>query len=151
MKELNLPAYSFKLKENSEGQKMIFDRVRKRFVVLTPEEWVRQHFVNFLVNHRDYPAGLLGVEVMFRMNELSRRVDIMVYNNVGNPLLAVECKAPGVKISGEVFDQVVEYNMKFRLNYLLVTNGISHSGCRIDWENNSYTFLDRIPFYNELI
>ncbi|MEZ5012546.1 MAG: type I restriction enzyme HsdR N-terminal domain-containing protein [Bacteroidales bacterium] len=147
MKELNLPAYSFKLKENSEGQKMIFDRVRKRFVVLTPEEWVRQHFVNFLVNHRDYPAGLLGVEVMFRMNELSRRVDIMVYNNVGNPLLAVECKAPGVKISGEVFDQVVEYNMKFRLNYLLVTNGISHSGCRIDWENNSYTFLDRIPFY----
>lgn len=150
MKELNLPAYSFKLKENSEGQKMIFDRVRKKFVVLTPEEWVRQHFVNFLINHRDYPAGLLGVEVMFRMNELVRRVDIMVYNNVGNPILAVECKAPGVKISPEVFDQIVEYNMKFRLNYLLVTNGITHSGCRVDWVSNSYTFLDTIPYYNEL-
>lgn len=151
MKELNLPAYSFKLKDNSEGIRMIFDSTRRKYVVLTPEEWVRQHFVNFLVNHMGYPAGLIGIEVMFRMNDLTRRVDIMVYNRVGNPILAVECKAPTVKVDRVVFDQIAEYNMKFRLNYILVTNGITHYGCRVNWENSSYSFLERIPAYNELI
>ena len=151
MKELNLPAYSFKIKESSKGAKMIFDAIRKKYVVLTPEEWVRQHFINYLVNHRGYPQGLIGVEVMFRMNDLTRRVDIMVYNRVGNPLLAVECKAPAVKVDRMVFDQIVEYNIKFRLNYLLVTNGIKHYGCRVDWETGSYSFLDNIPLYNEII
>ena len=130
---------------------MIFDIIRNKYVALTPEEWVRQHFINYLVAHRAYPRGLMGVEVMFRMNDLSRRVDIMVYNRVGNPLLAVECKAPSVKIEGSVFDQIVEYNMKFRLNYILVTNGIRHYGCRIDWEAGKYSFMDNIPYYEDII
>lgn len=151
MKELNLPAYSFQLKEKEDGQKLILDPVRKRYVVLTPEEWVRQHFVNFLIHHRGYPMGLIGIEVMFRMNNLSRRVDIMVYNRLGNPLVAVECKAPGVKISGSVFDQIVEYNMKFRLSFILVTNGLKHYGCRVDWNSGQYSFMDDIPFFSDLI
>lgn len=130
---------------------MIFDIIRKKYVALTPEEWVRQHFINYLVNHRGYPPGLIGVEVMFRMNDLTRRVDIMVYNRIGNPLLAVECKAPTVKLDRVVFDQIVEYNMKFRLNYILVTNGITHYGCHVDWEKRSYSFMENIPVYNDII
>lgn len=151
VKELNLPAYSFKIKESSDGARMILDPIRRKYVVLTPEEWVRQNFINYLVIHRGYPSGLIGVEVMFRMNDLTRRVDIMVYNRVGNPLLAVECKAPSVKVDRVVFDQIVEYNMKFRLNYILVTNGITHYCCRIDWEANKYSFLDSIPLYDDII
>lgn len=151
LKELNLPTYSFKIKRNSAGQNLIFDPLRKKYIVLTPEEWVRQHFTNFLINHRGYPESLIGVEVMFRMNELSRRADILVYNRTGNPVLIVECKAPGIKISGAVFDQIVEYNMSFRLNYLIVTNGMTHSGCYIDWERREHKFLEDIPFYNDLI
>lgn len=150
VKELNLPAYSYKLKQGDSGLRQIYDCIRRRYVALTPEEWVRQHFLNFMINNLEYPAALLGVEVMFSMNSLNRRVDIMAYNRLGNPLLAVECKAPGIKITPAVFDQLAEYNMKFRLSYLVVTNGITHFACRINWEDGSYGFLEGVPGYKTI-
>ena len=150
VKELNLPAYSFRIKEDPAGQKYIFDRIRNKFVRLTPEEWVRQHFVRYMIEVKGYPEGLLGIEVEFKLNKLSRRADIMAYSRAGNPLLIVECKAPGVKISEEVFTQIVSYNLKFRLDYIVVTNGIKHYACLSDWEKNSWSFLKDIPTYESI-
>lgn len=151
MKDLNLPTYSFKLKTEDDNKKLIFDEFRKKWLVLTPEEWVRQHFVKYLVNEKGYPVGLIGIEVTFKMNSLTRRADVLVYNRVGNPILIVECKAPDVKIDNKVFDQIVEYNFKFKLNYLLVTNGIKHYACTLGGDEvPEYEFLDAIPHYTEL-
>ena len=151
MKELNLPAFSCNLKKSSSGQKLIYDRLRGRYVVLTPEEWVRQHFINWLTEYKGFPSGLLASEVTFRFNDLVRRVDIMAYSRTGNPVMIVECKSPDIKTDKKVFDQIAEYNMKFRLGFLIVTNGIDHFACRIDWENRSYSFLKEIPDYELLI
>jgi len=150
VKELNLPAYSVKFKSGEDGKALIFDEIRKKYIVLTPEEWVRQHFVNYLVTEKSYPRGLLAVEVMFKMNKLVRRADILVYNNKGKPILIVECKAPEVSISGAVFDQIVSYNLKFRLKYIVVTNGLQHYACAIDLETGKWSFLDAIPEYDLL-
>lgn len=151
MKELNLPAYSVKFKSGEDGKALIFDEIRKKYVVLTPEEWVRQHFVNYLVTEKSYPRGLMALEVMFKMNKLVRRVDILVYNKKGEPLLIVECKAPEVKINAAVFDQIVSYNIKFRLKYIIVTNGLQHYACSINLETGEWSFLDAIPDYELLI
>ncbi len=150
MKELNLPAYSFRFKSGNNGKALIFDDIRRKFVALTPEEWVRQHFINYLVAERRYPRGLIAVEVMFRMNKLVRRADILVYDKHGRPLLLVECKAPEVKVSTAVFDQIVSYNIKFRLRYIVVTNGLQHYACSTDPEKGRWSFLNSIPFYDEL-
>jgi len=150
VKELNLPAFSYNLKKNSRGQNLIFDPLRKKFVILSPEEWVRQHFINFLLEQRGFPVGLLASEVTFRLNDLVKRADILAYSRTGNPLLIVECKAPEVRLNRKVFDQIVEYNMIFRLGALVATNGIDHYTCAIDWENKSYRFLDDIPYYQAL-
>lgn len=147
MKELNLPGYSFKVKSGDDDKTLIFDEIRRRYVVLTPEEWVRQHFVNYLAEYRSYPRGLIGIEVMFKFNKLVRRADILVYDKMGNPVLIVECKAPGVNISTEVFDQIVAYNLKFRLKYIVVTNGIKHYACSTDFDKGTWSFLDKIPDY----
>ena len=141
MKELNLPAYSFKFRTGDDGKALIFDEIRKKFVVLTPEEWVRQHFVNYLV----------AVEVMFKMNKLTRRADILVYDKKGEPVLIVECKAPTVKINAAVFDQIVSYNLKFRLKYIVVTNGLKHYACSTDLDKGQWSFLDSIPDYESLM
>ena len=132
---------------------MIFDELRKKWVVLTPEEWVRQHFVRYLIDHKNYPASLIGVEVTFKINSLTRRADILVYNRVGNPVLIVECKAPGIKINSRVFDQVVAYNFRFNLKNIIVTNGLKHFAFTIEGDNENsleYSFLKSIPYYNEL-
>jgi len=151
VKELNLPAYSFRLKEEEDSRGYIFDEFRKKWVVLTPEEWVRQNFVKYLINEKSYPAGLIGIEVAFKMNSLSRRADILVFNRLGNPILIVECKAPEVKIDNRVFDQIVEYNFRFRLNYLVVTNGLKHYACTLGGkEVPEYEFLNSIPEYDQL-
>jgi len=151
VKELNLPAYSFKVKPEGADRKLIFDEFRKKWLVLTPEEWVRQHFIKYLVVDKGYPEGLMGIEVTFKMNSLTRRADILVYNRVGNPILIVECKAPEVRIDNKVFDQIVEYNFKFKLNYLVVTNGIKHYACTLGGEEvPEYEFLNSIPDYNDL-
>ena len=150
MKELNLPAYSFKIKRNEKGQNLIFDRARKKFVVLTPEEWVRQHFVRYMIDEMGYPEGLIGVEVEFKLNELTRRADILVYDKSGNPVLIVECKSPDVKINNIAFDQIVAYNIRFRLDYIIITNGLEHYACFTDWKKGSYSFLKKIPQFSEI-
>lgn len=152
MKELNLPDYSFTIRSEESGKKQIFDILRKKWLALTPEEWVRQNFVSYLINEKNYPPGLIGVEVTFKMNSLTRRTDILVYNRMGNPILIVECKAPDIKIDNKVFDQIVAYNYKFKLSYIVVTNGLKHFACRIEGDTSlKYEFLKSIPEYEQLI
>jgi hypothetical protein len=151
VKELNLPAYSFSVKSDEDGKKLIFDEIRKKWLVLTPEERVRQHFVKYLIAEKAYPPGLIGIEVTFKFNNLTRRADILVYNRVGNPILIVECKAPEISIDNKVFDQIVAYNFKFNLNYIVVSNGVKHFACSVTGDDvPDYKFLKSIPHYNEL-
>jgi hypothetical protein len=149
LKELNLPQYSFKIK-GKESNEMIFDQVRRKYVRLTPEEWVRQNFIQYLIYAGKYPSGLLGIEVMFRLNKLKRRVDILVHNRSGKPVMIVECKAPEVKIDDKVFEQIVTYNMGYRVPYIVVTNGLLHYACRIFPEERRFEFLNFIPLYEDI-
>jgi len=150
LKLLNLPQYSFKITER-EGNEIILDPLRRKFVKLTPEEWVRQNFVQYLISEGGYPPGLIGIEVMFNLNRLKRRVDILIHNRSGKPVMIVECKAPEVKIDDKVFDQIVVYNLGLRVPYIVVTNGIDHYACKIDFTTNKYEFLLVIPLYNDLL
>ena len=129
---------------------MIFDPIRRKYVKLTPEEWVRQHFINYLVTYGNYPAGLIGVEVSFRMNKLVKRLDILVHDRTGKPVMIVECKEPETKLDEEVFDQIAVYNIQFRVPYLIVTNGIRNFACRMNFIDNSHEYLELIPQYDEL-
>jgi hypothetical protein len=144
MQELNFPHYSFRLKA-SENKTLIFDIVRKKYVVLTPEEWVRQHVIHFLHNEKKYPISLMTVEKQVKINSLTRRTDIVVYNREGNPSIIVECKAPSVPISQATFDQIARYNLKLEAQFLMVTNGLNHYHCIMDHENQSYLFLQELP------
>jgi len=130
---------------------MIFDPVRRKYVKFTPEEWVRQNFVQYLIQEGKYPAGLIGIEIMFSLNKLKRRVDILIHNRAGKPVMIIECKAPDIIIDDKVFDQIVCYNMGLKVPYIIVTNGMDHYACRIDHENNKYEFLLVIPLYQELL
>ncbi|MBK9391059.1 MAG: type I restriction enzyme HsdR N-terminal domain-containing protein [Bacteroidetes bacterium] len=149
MKELNLPQYSFKI-TGSEGNEMILDQIRRKFVRLTPEEWVRQNFVQYLINEGKYPPGLIAIEIMFSLNKLKRRVDILIHDRQGRPVMIVECKEPEVKIDEKVFDQIVAYNMALKVPYIVVTNGIDHYACRIDHAENKWEFLMVIPLYEDI-
>ena len=150
LKPLNLPQYSFRI-TGEVGHEMILDPLRRKFVTLTPEEWVRQNFIQYLINEGKYPAGLLGIEVMFRHNKLKRRVDILVHNRFGEPVMIVECKSPDIKIDEKVFDQIVCYNMKLKVPYIVVTNGIVNYACKVDHQENKYEFLLVIPLYEDLL
>jgi hypothetical protein len=150
MEKLNLPTYSFNIKL-IEQRKYIFDFIRRKFVILTPEEWVRQNFLRYLVDEKKYPASLIAVEMEFKLNNLSKRSDAVVYNKLGKPFLIVECKASSVKIDQKVFDQIARYNMKLNVEYLIVTNGLEHYCCKIDYENNNYIFLKEVPLFKELV
>ena len=134
----------------ADGSRQIFDRLRGKFVALTPEEWVRQHFVAFLIDHKGYPAGLMANEVALSLNGTSRRSDSVVYDHSAKPLVIIEYKAPSVRISQKTFDQIIRYNMVFQAPYLIVSNGLNHYCCHIDFENRSYKFLPDIPSYQEL-
>ena len=147
---LNLPTYLFRIKEK-EGRKSIFDTFRRKWVALTPEEWVRQNFARYLIEVKNFPASRIGTECSLCFNQQNFRADIVVFGNSGEPLVVVECKAPEVKVSQVVFDQIVRYNMKLRVNYLIVTNGMDHYCCKIDREKLSYSFLAEIPGYKELL
>ncbi|MCF8335242.1 MAG: type I restriction enzyme HsdR N-terminal domain-containing protein [Bacteroidales bacterium] len=147
MKPLNLPSYSFKIK-SKEQKKYIFDTIRKKFVLLTPEEWVRQNFVRYLVHEKHYSSQLIAIEMTLEYNRLFFRADVVVYNRNIQPVLIVECKAPGVKLKQEHFDQIARYNMQLRVEYLIVTNGINHYCCRIDFEERKYVFLKDIPDFS---
>ena len=146
---LNLPQYSFRIQEKA-GKKLIFDGFRRRWVALTPEEWVRQNFARYLTEEKHFPASLVAIERSLRMNQRDFRTDIVLYSKSGNPLIVVECKAPEVKISQQVFDQIARYNLDLRVSYLIVTNGLSHYCCRFDQSELSYTFLPEIPDYKEI-
>ena len=149
MYELNLPTYDFRVKKEN-GQVVIFDDIRKKFIALTPEEWVRQHIIHFLMEQKHYPASLMNVEVAMKINTMYRRADVVCYNSQANVLLVVECKAPQVKISQLVFEQIAQYNTLLKSRYLLVTNGLQHFICEINHEEKSYKFLQEIPDYNDL-
>ena len=132
----------------SDGEKTyIFDLVRKKYLLLTPEEWVRQNFIYYLNKEKKYPLGLMGVEQMVKYNSLKTRADIVMYNTEGKANIIVECKAPDVKITQETFNQIAKYNSQLKVKYLLVTNGINHYCCKMDYESNRITFLEEIPSY----
>ena len=150
MTPLNLPQYNINVTTAIDGTHQIFDRLRGKFVALTPEEWVRQHFVAFLIDHKGFPVGLMANEVSLSLNGTSRRSDTVVYNSSAQPLVIVEYKAPTVKISQKTFDQIIRYNMVFHAPYLIVSNGINHYCCHIDFDKKSYECLPDIPSYQEL-
>ena len=149
MLELSLPGFDYKVKKQN-GTVMIFDIVRKKYVVLTPEEWVRQHFVHFLIAHKGYPTTLLANEVMVKLNGTTKRCDTVLYRRDLSARMIVEYKAPHIEITQAVFDQITRYNMVLKVDYLIVSNGLQHYCCRIDYEHNSYTFLQDIPEYQNL-
>ncbi len=146
MQQLNLPSYSFRLK-SSENKTLIFDIVRKKYVILTPEEWVRQHVLHFLIEEKKYPISLIAVEKQLKVNTLNKRTDIIVFNTQGAPEILIECKAPSVAISQNSFDQIARYNLTLQSNYLMVTNGLEHFYCQMDLENETYLFLKELPNY----
>ncbi len=151
MQQLNLPAYEPRIREIRPGKHEIFDPVRRKFVRLSPEEWVRQHFLSYLTSKKGYPVSLITVEASLNYNRQLKRSDILVYGPGGTPLLVVECKAPEVELTQAVFDQVAMYNMSLIVGFVVVTNGLEHFACRINHENKSYTFLNEIPDYETLI
>lgn len=146
MQKLNFPTYSFRLK-NRENKRFIFDDIRKKFVVLQPEEWVRQHCINYLVVQKNYPKTLINVEKELKINGLSKRYDIVIYNSDGSIHLIVECKSTKININQETFDQIARYNLTLNATYLMVTNGINHYYCALDYETERYNFLKDIPNY----
>lgn len=144
MLALNFNTYTFRFK-NDADRVQIFCGTRRKFVVLTPEEWVRQHVIQFLVRDKKYPKSLVNVEKILRINGISKRYDAVVFNPDGSIFLLVECKAPEVAISQHVFDQIARYNLEMKAQYLMVTNGLAHYFCRMDYENQKYIFLKEIP------
>lgn len=150
MQKLNLPEYNFNIKLNNNKPE-IFDSIRKKFVALTPEEWVRQNFIMYLINEKKFPDSLISIEKKLTFNNMPRRTDIVIYKKDGSPKLIVECKSTDIKINQKVFDQIARYNMTLKVNYLVVTNGLNHYCCYIDIENKTYKFLEEIPDYKNII
>ena len=150
MVDLNLPEFEYKVKKREDGSWAIWDRLRERWVALTPEEWVRQHFVEWLITDRQFPAALMGNEVSLTQNGIARRCDTVVADRMGQPLVIIEYKAPTINVTQKTFDQIVRYNMVLHARYLIVSNGLSHYCCQIDYETGKYNFLQRIPNYDEL-
>lgn len=148
MQKLNFPDYKFRFK-SKENKALIFDEIRKKFIVLNPEEWVRQHCIKFLVDEKKYPMSLINVEKSLKINKLTKRYDIVVFKPNGSIHLIVECKSPKIKISQDTFDQIARYNLTLKASYLMVTNGLNHYYCNINFENESYNFLKEIPSYKD--
>jgi hypothetical protein len=148
MEKLNLPEYAFRTKIENE-KTYIFDSIRKKFVVLKPEEWVRQNFIQYLKNEKKYPESLMAVEKQIMVNQNQRRFDLLIYLRNGQPHLIAEFKAPNVKITQETFDQVVRYNMSLRVERVVVSNGLQHFACEIDYIKDSSSYLPEIPVFCE--
>jgi len=149
MFDLNLPRYEFKIR-TLNGKQQIFDELRKRFVALTPEEWVRQHFSRFLINSKGYPAGRMIQEASVIVNGQKKRCDSVIYNNLMNPIVLIEYKAPDVRITQQVFDQIAAYNFTLRVDYLIVSNGLVHYCCKMDYDTKTMNYLNDIPSYSAL-
>ena len=150
MQKLNLPEYSFRIK-TTEGKSYIFDSLRKKYVRLTPEEWVRQNFVQFLIAEKNYSVSLITVEAAVKVNGNPQRADLVVFDRSGNPALVAEFKAPEIKISQQTFDQIVRYNMQLKVKFLIVSNGLDHFCCQINYADNSYLYLAEIPNFSDLL
>ncbi|QIK59100.1 type I restriction enzyme HsdR N-terminal domain-containing protein [Dysgonomonas sp. HDW5A] len=148
MLELNLPPYTPKIKKNDKLY--IWDQIRSKYVALTPEEWVRQHFINYLITEKQYPPSLIANETQISLNTQRKRCDSVIYDNKLNPLVIVEYKSPDVKITQEVFDQIARYNIVLRVKYLIISNGMEHYCCCIDYDNLSFEYLSEIPLYTAL-
>jgi len=150
VQKLNFPKYNFRFKSN-ENKTLIFDIIRKRFMVLTPEEWVRQHVIHFLISEKNYPISHINVEKQLKLNETIKRYDIVVFNPNGSIQIIIECKAPEIPITQLTFDQIARYNFVVNANYLFVTNGLEHYYCQMDFKNEKYLFLKDIPEYSKII
>ncbi|UOX33206.1 type I restriction enzyme HsdR N-terminal domain-containing protein [Flavobacterium sediminilitoris] len=148
MQKLNFPTYSFRFK-NSENKPYIFDEIRKKFIVLTPEEWVRQHTIQYLIQEKKYPKSYINVEKLVKVNDINKRYDIVVFNSSGSINLLIECKAPEVTIKQQTFDQIAQYNLVLKAEYLMVTNGLNHYFCIMDFKNEKYTFLKELPDFKK--
>jgi hypothetical protein len=149
LQPLQLPPYPFKIVEQN-GVLTIFDEIRKKHIIITPEEWVRQHFVQYLINQKGYPKSLIKLEGGLKLHGKARRTDIVVFNSKGERILLIECKAPSVSIDQKVFDQVARYNMVHKVSLLAVSNGLKHYYCRIDFDKQSYSFIEELPQYKEV-
>jgi hypothetical protein len=147
MQSLNFPAYDFRFK-NSENKVHIFDTIRKKFVVLQPEEWVRQNVVQFLIHEKKYPKSLINVEKQVALKNRNKRYDIVVFDSNGNITILVECKSPKININQQTFDQIARYNMQLNAKFLMVTNGLQHFYCKMDYLEEKYTFLEQIPDFS---
>ena len=149
MFRLNLPQYEIKISEK-DGKRMIFDFLRRKYVALTPEEWVRQHFVHFLIEHKGYPKGLIGNEIELQIGAKRLRCDSILYNKMAQPQMIIEYKAPTIPIQQKVFQQISTYNLLLKVDYLIVSNGIQHYCCKMDYNNQKCLFLEGIPEYEKL-
>lgn len=150
MQKLNLPPYKANIKSEN-GRYLIFDILRGKYVALTPEEWVRQNFVQYLINYKNYSRNLMNNEIPLKLNGTSKRCDTVVFSNAAMPKMIIEYKAPDVKITQKVFNQITRYNMVLKVDYLVVSNGLNHYCCKMDYENQSYIFLEDIPDFPSLL
>ena len=148
MLDLKIPSFNYKIKKE-KNYIFIYDEIRRKYVKLTPEEWVRQHFIHYLINYFQYPKTLISIERGLQYNRMDKRFDIMVYNRDGHPFMIVECKAPTVKINQKTFEQASCYNSEIKANYLVVTNGRDHFCCRIDHESKKFCFMDDLPEFEK--
>ena len=149
MQKLNFPKYNFRFKSN-ENKTLIFDIIRKKFVILTPEEWVRQHTLHFLITEKKYPVSYINVEKQLLLNDTVKRYDIVIFKNDGDVEIIIECKAPSITINQLSFDQIARYNLALNSNLLMVTNGLTHYFCKMDIKNKKYIFLRDLPKYEQL-
>lgn len=147
---LNLPAAPLQLREK-DGKQQVFDILRRRFITLTPEEWVRQHFVHYLMQYKGYPSALLGNEISLSLGNMRKRCDSVLYDKQARPIMIVEYKASHIAITQNVFDQICRYNIALHVPYLIVSNGLQHYCCKVDYEKGTYSFLADVPQYQELI
>lgn len=149
MNTLNLPETELKVTTKA-GKPHVFDVLRRKYVALTPEEWVRQQFVHYLIGHKGYPAECIGNEVSINLNGTKKRCDSVVYGQSAEPLMIIEYKAPNIDITQQVFEQVSRYNIKLRVRWLIVSNGLQHYCCQIDYESGSYQFVEDIPAFEDI-
>ena len=150
MQRLNLPSYDTKI-ITENGKHRILDILRKSYVALTPEEWVRQHFIHYLISIKGYPASLMANETAINLNNIKLRCDTVVYDKSLKPRAIVEYKAPSITINNNTFSQIERYNLVLKVDYLIISNGLKHYCCKMDYSNNSYTFMQEIPDYQTLI
>ncbi len=150
MQDLNLPKFHFQIRENTSGKLEIFDSIRRKYIILTPEEWVRQNFIRFLIEYKNFRASLMSIEKALKVNNLLKRTDIVQYNKQGKPIVIVECKAPHIKINEDTFAQAAMYNLKMQVDYLIMTNGLTHYICKVNYHNHKLEYLKDIPNFRDL-